>query len=65
MKFDYGETQVEKRKRLSQWHRWFAWRPVKVSDHDCRWLETVERKGLFWHSLFDEGCDWEYRGLNE
>lgn len=27
-----------------QWHRWFAWRPVRVGPRDCRWLEYVERK---------------------
>jgi hypothetical protein len=25
------------------WRRWFAWYPVKVGEHDCRWLEWVER----------------------
>ena len=44
MKFDLGETFEEKRERLSHWHRWFAWRPVRISDHDYRWLEYVERK---------------------
>ena len=30
MKFDCGETWQEKHKRLSDWHRWFAWHPVKL-----------------------------------
>lgn len=25
------------------WHRWFAWYPVRLAEHDCRWLEWVER----------------------
>lgn len=32
---------------LSQWHDWFAWRPVALSHNDCRWLEVVERK-IYW-----------------
>lgn len=43
MKFNCGETLAEK-KRLGQRHRWFAWYPVRVGSHDCRWLETVERR---------------------
>lgn len=44
MRFDCGETWAEKAKRLSRWHRWFAWHPVEVGPHDCRWLEYVERR---------------------
>ena len=44
MKFDCGETLDEKRLRLGEWHEWFAWRPVMLADHDCRWLEWVERR---------------------
>lgn len=44
MKFDCGEERQEKLDRLGAWHDWFAWRPVKVAPHDCRWLETVERR---------------------
>ena len=57
MKFDCGETWAEKYKRLTQWHDYFAWRPVRISDHDCRWLETIQRKGeVLWGEW-----DWEYR----
>ncbi len=44
MKWDCGETYGEKYERWSKWHNWFAWYPVKVADHDCRWLETIERQ---------------------
>ncbi len=43
MKFDCGETYEEKLKRLATPHKWFAWYPVKIDDHDCRWMEFVER----------------------
>ena len=26
------------------WHRWFAWRPVKLMDGRIVWLEEVERR---------------------
>jgi hypothetical protein len=28
-----------------KWHDWFAWFPVTVANNDCRWLETVDRRG--------------------
>lgn len=57
MKFDCGETRGERRDRLSEWHDWFAWRPVRVGSRDCRWLEVVERRAAsfgwenepYWH----------------
>lgn len=30
------------RDRVRNWHDWFAWYPVKISEGDCRWLETIE-----------------------
>ena len=55
MKFNCGPTQCEKLEaefnRLREvaraardWHKWFAWFPVRVGKGDCRWLETVERR---------------------
>ena len=63
MKFDCGETWLEKRKRLAQWHSWFAWYPVRVAPHDCRWLEKVQRKGSYWACYGDAGWSWEYREI--
>lgn len=47
------------------WHRWFAWRPVRVptkgrmSGQSIVWLEWVEQKGTY---VFCEcGCDWNYK----
>lgn len=44
MQIDCGRRAKQRFDRLSQWHDWFAWRPVKVGDYECRWLEVVERK---------------------
>lgn len=43
MKLNCGPTPWEKWAASEKWHRWFAWRPVQVDSHDCRWLEYVER----------------------
>lgn len=47
------------------WHRKFAWLPIKVSKHDCRWLEYVERKGTYYFISsvcgFVDGYTWEYK----
>jgi hypothetical protein len=64
MRFDCGETHEEKALRLENWHRWFAWYPVRVGSHDCRWLEAVERKGTFRGWIGDPYWEWEYRALD-
>jgi hypothetical protein len=42
MKFACGKSAGEKFAAKKEWHEWFAWYPVSVGSHDCRWLETVE-----------------------
>ena len=45
MKFDLGETEKEMFDRISKWNWWFAWYPIRISSHDWRWLEYVQRCG--------------------
>jgi len=40
----YREIEAAYQASLWQWHDWFAWRPVRVGENDCRWLETVGRR---------------------
>jgi len=52
MKFDCGkrtrEQKITARNRcLKWWHPWFAWFPVWIGPHDCRWLEKVHRRGVY------------------
>lgn len=79
MKFDCGPTPKERadarQKKVSdkiyansKWHKCFAWLPVRVGPHDCRWLEAVERRATNVHigyvSCFYRVKDspiWEYR----
>lgn len=63
MKFDCGETRQEKWSRLGKWHRWFAWHPVKVGIHDCRWFEYVERRVTVAHFTCDDFITREYRSV--
>lgn len=65
MKFDCGETWSEKKERLGKWHRHFAWWPVSITSHDCRWLEFVERKGELFCFYDDCGWAWEYRAIEK
>jgi hypothetical protein len=60
MKWDCGETWGEKKARLGKWHLWFAWRPVRVADHDCRWLEYIWRRGDYRCCFYEGWWDWEY-----
>lgn len=61
MKFDCGPSYQTKTKLKESWHDWFAWYPVRLGDHNCRWLETVERKGTFYYNFFDSWRSYEYR----
>jgi hypothetical protein len=63
MKFNCGPTPQEKHEAKKKWHHWFAWYPVRIASGDCRWLETVERKGK-WYPSFQLPCwEWEYRSI--
>ena len=87
MKFNCGmspeakaaKKQLEFKKRIEsriEWNRWFAWRPVRVGEEDCRWLEYVERrlKPVYDYSFSRRKLDhhdtwwykeWEYRAIND
>lgn len=67
MRFLITDEAVIERDRLAkkEWHKHFAWRPVKVrvnaefEIYAWAWLETVERRNL---SDFSER--WEYRAYD-
>jgi len=66
MKFDCGETPKEELKRKEEWHDFFTIWPRQVESHDCRFLETIERKGIFKYAGYSYGCwEWEYRAKND
>lgn len=56
MRFACGKAAAVRAAKKLEWHRWFAWRPVRVGQHDCRWLEYVERKGRI--LCGPDGCYW-------
>jgi hypothetical protein len=73
MKLDCGLTYEEKLKnreqkrqeyvrKVSQWHKYYAWLPVRVGSRDCRWLEKVECRWV--ENQFSlHGGDWEFRAI--
>lgn len=69
MKFDCGPTPEQRReaylKWRENWHRWFAWRPVRLGANDCRWLEYVERKQTFHVGYGGAWWSSEYRAIGE
>jgi len=67
MKFDCDKfldyLKIRKDRRMT-WHVWFAWHPVRIQDHDCRWLEKVERRGNL--EFYQEGgtyWNYEYKAI--
>lgn len=63
MRFNCGETAEEKEARVTDWHRWFAWYPVRVASGDCRWLEYVERRCTMQCGFNDYWYSNEYRAI--
>jgi len=65
MKFNCGDSPLEKSKKLrlklENWHSFFALLPRRVGPGDCRWLETIERKGEFYCYCGDAWWEWQYR----
>lgn len=59
MKLNCGPTWEERVTAMGKWHRWFAWHPVRIGSRDCRWLETIERRG---DSCYD-GWSFQYRAV--
>ena len=73
MKINCGPTEAERTEAEKQWHRWFAWKPVRLRSHDCRWLETVERRRRVYDMLtlmdgsihnYHSPYFWEYRAVS-
>lgn len=53
------ETYGARRRRIAQWHKWFAWHPVWTDMGTGHWLETVEAK---YEDFYDIGY-WKYRPI--
>ncbi len=64
MKFNCGHWP-DKKKRLENWHRFFAIFPRKVDAYDCRFLETIERSGRHYITPYSSGWHWQYRSVND
>jgi hypothetical protein len=49
--------RVSRNTPLTDWHKWFAWRPVVILDGRIAWLETVQRRKSHskdrWYWLYD------------
>lgn len=82
MKWDCDRKEREKRARRNkafeksrQWHKVFAWWPIRIAAGDCRWLEYIERRNrttstgpadtefLFKYCAHHIIWSWEYRAL--
>ena len=69
MKFDCGDGGREKWDNERLWHKKFCWWPTRLADHDCRWLEFIERLNtdesfIVW-SAYPFNRYYEYRASDE
>jgi hypothetical protein len=55
------ESDKDFSNRISEWHRWFAWRPISY-DGGIAWLEFVERRFNFETNFASNGT-WYYRPI--
>lgn len=65
MKLNCGMDWADKCEYLRNWQLWFAWRPVRIGSHDCRWLEFIERRQAMKQIIPLHGSSfyWEYRAI--
>lgn len=66
MKLNCGPTTEEryyaKQRYLNNWHTFFALWPRRIGDsQECRWLETIERRGKYQIHYAGGYWEWEYR----
>ena len=59
MKFNCGESWEKQKKRLEDWHEWFAWYPVKVHNERV-WLKTVYRRCINTYVDMEDWSRYEY-----
>jgi hypothetical protein len=46
---------------VSDWYRWFAWRPIETVDRGTQWLRFVYRRRIYKHQYLDGGADWWFQ----
>ena len=73
MRFNCGLTKEELEAWLNSrcdWHKKFAWFPVRIRSGLCVWLEHYEAKYSEWKLWYDDywpfgfgGFDWRISGL--
>jgi hypothetical protein len=53
------QWEYKRRVNKQAWHRWFAWRPIKINN-TVYWLERVYRKGTIATTWNGDGFYWEW-----
>ena len=48
--------------RVTQWHRWFAWTPTRISPNEVVWFTDCARVGS---SITGEKYKWTYKPIEE
>lgn len=46
---------------VTDWHRWFAWRPVETVDRGWRWLRPLWRRRVQKHSYLPGPIDFWFQ----
>lgn len=51
---------LKKKKNLREWHNWFAWYPVKISEHRLVWMTKIQQRVISYEPMYGSPY-WEYR----
>ena len=54
-------NSIEKQLHFTNWHPWFAWRPVQLNNDLWCWLESIERRIKEYNSVYRSTISSEYR----
>lgn len=57
-----AEKEQLKIDKMMAWHKWFAWKPVRLSydHHEIRWLGFIYRKGIQRWNDGERYFEWQY-----
>ena len=57
--------KIRPKKDDTQWHKWFAWCPVRIDDDHNIWLANCLRRRVWYGGYFSDIFYWEYKAMED